>query len=880
MNSAIENHRSTVEKINEAFIQLSSLSNDELRHQLKLIEDRVNSSKSTDEVLSDRLVMVYAIAKETARRFSNGNVIVKANDYDRYLADNYDFVSIDGDNAIYKNKWDVCGMPFQWNMIHYDEQLLGGILLHFGYAIEMATGEGKTLVATLPVFLNALTHKGVHLMTVNDYLSKRDFELTRPIYMFHGLRAGCIEYTDEYDNKRKDAYSADISFGSISTFTFDYLRDHLAVNPNDCVQRDHHYAVIDELDSVLIDNADEPHIIGGGNFYNEGKIYAENLPIVQELINSNEHESLYIHIKDYKIVYYTDKGKDWLSQKTGISDLYAVTRTYQIDNFESLDDKRRVEIKKNIRLQNVFYQLLRALICYERDIDYVVTGDRVKIIDPHTGRIKETSRWEYGLHTAIEVKENVPVRDDFDSLATISLKNYFKLYDKICGMSGTIMPVEDELAETYGLRCAQLPTHKPVLRVDEPLKVYRTVSEKDAAIIDYILEKHKSGRPILVGNTTLKRSDHISNLIENRGLMFNKLDARTTKEEARIVAKAGIGDSITVSTSVAGRGTDIKPSEDAIACGGLCVIGTDIFDSVRIDRQLRGRSGRQGNPGTSVFFVSLQDSILNYLSEEDKIAFHNASEKMKDRQEGMSSLSVYFEKAQSEAERFFRRCRDEIARKDDIVAPHRRRFYTLRNKLLFDGSEANSLVVDIVKSRNIPLEDVDVHLKELYAKSLEILSKNAYVNPNLKKDRLPFADHLHLYTILLDIESTRNSFVYFRKEFQRQVVLHAYDKLWKQFVIYMMGNLDRKEEDLLEDKYRSTMDEADEIILSRLLYSTIPLGNNQKSSNESSYTPECQQQVYKNTLNPDSPCPCGSKKKYCECHGRNIRSIIKPKRRI
>ena len=438
MNSILNKYQCLVDSINTNFNSLHNLSNDELREEFCKIEIAINKYDNKQEGIEKYLVPVFAIVKETARRFSEGNIAVTANPNDVKLANQYDFVEILGNKAIYINHWDVMGVPTIWKMVHYDEQLLGGILLHYGFATEMATGEGKTLVATLPVFLNALTHEGVHLMTVNDYLSKRDFETTRPIYMFYGLTADCIEKYPRYDRRHKEAYRLDVVFGTNSSFTFDYLFDHIAITPQECVQTNQNYAIIDELDSILIDDADEPHIVGGGNYYNNGKIYKENYPLIKELLDKENSEVLYECSKLRKSADFTEEGKKWLSNKKEMPDLYSIERTYELVDFDELAQEKQDEVREKLYLQNVFHQLLLALTVYERDVDYLVDGGKVNIIDPHTGRVKESNRWEYGLHTAMEVKENVEVQNDFDGMAVISLKNYFLLYKKIPGMSGTI----------------------------------------------------------------------------------------------------------------------------------------------------------------------------------------------------------------------------------------------------------------------------------------------------------------------------------------------------------------------------------------------------------------------------------------------------------
>lgn len=875
MNSILNKYQCLVDSINTNFNSLHNLSNDELREEFCKIEIAINKYDNKQEGIEKYLVPVFAIVKETARRFSEGNIAVTANPNDVKLANQYDFVEILGNKAIYKNRWDVMGVPTIWKMVHYDEQLLGGILLHYGFATEMATGEGKTLVATLPVFLNALTHEGVHLMTVNDYLSKRDFETTRPIYMFYGLTADCIEKYPRYDRRHKEAYRLDVVFGTNSSFTFDYLFDHIAITPQECVQTNHNYAIIDELDSILIDDADEPHIVGGGNYYNNGKIYKENYPLIKELLDKENSEVLYKCSKLRKSADFTEEGKKWLSNKKEMPDLYSIERTYELVDFDELAQEKQDEVREKLYLQNVFHQLLLALTVYERDVDYLVDGGKVNIIDPHTGRVKESNRWEYGLHTAMEVKENVEVQNDFDGMAVISLKNYFLLYKKIAGMSGTIMPVEDELKEIYNLRCASLPTHKPLIRQDNPLRIFKNTEDKDNAIIKAIIDNHKSGRPTLVGSITVKRSEEICNKLNEHGIKYNKLDAKTIKDEAFTISKAGLSNTITVSTSVAGRGTDIKPSTDAIDAGGLLVIGTDLFESVRVDRQLKGRAGRQGDPGSSVFFASLEDQILKNLEQDDLRSLDEYSSKLQDGEILDDKIRYFFEKAQANREKYFETCRKETARKDDIIAPQRKKFYEQRNAVLFSSEVAESIVKDIIDLSNITFESIDCHLSELYLKTKELVIRSTKNNPNRTSVFVPFSDKLHPFAVLLEVELTIASYDYFCNEFKRQIILQIYDKEWKKFVLHMMGNLDKKEIEMLDGKYLKMMDEINAIILSRLLNSSIPFEvRNEFIQQEqmSRCKPYRQLRPRTSIIKEYDMCPCGSGKIYCECHGSNIRS--------
>lgn len=877
MNNSLEKYKKTVDAINSEYATLHSLTNDELRIKLYHIERFINEQENKSDALNKRLVSVFAIVKETARRFSLGNIEVTATPNDLRIAEKYDFIEISGDKAIYQNHWDVMGVPYVWKMVHYDEQLLGGILLHYGYATEMATGEGKTLVATLPVFLNALTHEGVHIMTVNDYLSKRDLETTRPIYMFHGLSVDCIDNYERCDNHRKAIYKSDIAFGTNSSFTFDYLFDHIAIKPEECVQQSHNYAIIDELDSILIDDADNPHIVGGGNYYNNGKIFKENYPLIKELIENKDAE-LYKIDKLKKSAFFTQEGKEWLSLKKGMPDLFSVERTYEIADFDELAQDKQNEVKNDLYLQNVFRKLLLALTVYERDVDYIVEGGKVKIIDTHTGRVKESNRWEHGLHTAMEVKEQVEVQNDFDGMAVVSLKNYFRLYKKIAGMSGTIMPVKDELLEIYNLPCASLPTHKPLIRKDLPLRIFKTAQQKDDAIIKAIVDNKSAGRPSLVGSISVKRSEQICNKLDELGIEYNKLDAKTLKDEAYTIAKAGIGNTITVSTSVAGRGTDIKPSSEAIAAGGLMVIGTDLFESVRVDRQLKGRSGRQGDPGYSVFFASLEDQILQNLSPDDLKDLERLSDTYSMNEISTDEVRMYFNKAQSNREAYFKSCRKETARKDDIVDPHRKKMYKQRNAVLFNAEEANIIVDNIIKHLGENSCEIEEHLMSLHKNTKELVRRSTENNPNRTEVLVPFSEAMHTFAIRLEVGFIA-SYEYFCKEFKRQIILQIYDKEWKKFVLHIMSDLDRKEIELLDTKYRQMMDDVNFIILSRLKYASILFDVIKGPSDNPGGKGKPHKVNSAVTIAPDEPCPCGSGKKYCECHGSNIRSNNRIKRR-
>lgn len=860
-----------VNEINKIYSSLPDLSNDELRFRINQIEFHIKNTVDEKTSLDNFLPEVFAIVKETARRFSNGDIEVTANSYDRWLAEKYDFVKIRGDKAIYKNKWEVEETPYLWNMVHYDEQLLGGIHLHYGQAIEMATGEGKTLVATLPVFLNALTHKGIHVMTVNDYLSKRDYEITRPIYLFYGLTADCLENYKRGEYEYKESYKKDITFGTTSTFVFDYLFDHLALDKNDVVQKEHYYAIIDELDSILIDEANTAHRVSGGTPYKNDKIFKELLPIIKELLESNE--GILCHINTLsKEVSLTPQGEAWLISKLNIPDLYKYRKLYEVDNFKALPQESKEEILINLNKQNVIQQLLFALTVYNKDIDYVVLGGKVIIIDENTGRLKKGTRWSYGLHTAIEVKEEVDVQEDYDGLGIISLKNYFKLYNKISGMSGTIIDVYDELKETYNLLGVKIPTHKPMIRLDEPLRIYKTSIQKDNAIIQAIENNHLNGKPTLIGSLSIKRADEIEQKLKEHNLLYNRLDAKSLSGEAKIIEKAGINNTITLSTAVAGRGTDIKPSKDAIANGGLCVIGTDLFGSRRTDLQLKGRTGRQGNPGQSLFFASLEDKILEYLSVNEKEDLLSLANKIPEENISFDNIRQYFKRAQDIRENILKQKRIKEAQKDDIVAPRRAVFYKQRNSVLFNVEKVDEIIAEILIENNISIEQFNNSILKHYPNVKELIKRSKANNTLEKRTLIPFSENRHPYVIQLDIDLVLTSKTYFIQEFKRQNILQVYDKFWKDYVLYMMQNLDQHEINSLDDKYLKMMNDIRFIINNRLLNSKLLFNILEEDKKTDHIRLEKFNPTHKK-IHKEEVCPCGSGKIFGECHGRNVHNI-------
>ncbi|HSO86665.1 MAG TPA: preprotein translocase subunit SecA, partial [Draconibacterium sp.] len=651
-----------------------------------------------EEVLNEVLPVAFALVKETARRFvENENVEVTARDYDRDLAAVRNSIIINGDKAIWKNKWLAGGNEIVWNMVHYDVQLIGGIVLHRGNIAEMATGEGKTLVATLPVFLNAMTRRGVHIVTVNDYLSKRDAEWMGPIYEFHGLTVDCIDKHQPNSEARRKAYNADITFGTNNEFGFDYLRDNMSINPEDLVQRRHHYAIVDEVDSVLVDDARTPLIISGpvpkgeDQQFEELKGYVEKLYRAQrELVNQifidakklltkenatsdekkeggllllraykglpknksiikflsevgmkdtlqktenfymqennkNMHivtDPLYFIIEEKQnSVELTDFGIEYISKNLDDKEFFVLpdmgSKMADLEN-SGLDPEKLIEAKdkllqdyavKSERVHTI-NQLFKAYTMFEKDVEYVIIDNKVKIVDEQTGRIMEGRRYSDGLHQAIEAKENVKVEAATQTFATITLQNYFRMYHKLAGMTGTAETEAGEFWDIYKLEVVVIPTNQPVIRKDREDLVYKTKREKYNAVIDEITALHEAGRPVLVGTTSVEISELLSRMLKIKGIKHNVLNAKLHAREAEIVAEAGQSGTVTIATNMAGRGTDIKLTDAVKKAGGLAIIGTERHDSRRVDRQLRGRAGRQGDPGSSQFYVSLEDDLM------------------------------------------------------------------------------------------------------------------------------------------------------------------------------------------------------------------------------------------------------------------------------
>lgn len=741
-------------------------------HQKELIFNKIDKleverNKKLEEVLLKVLPLSFAVVKETARRWKEkGEMVVEATMHDKLIASKRKGVEINGEQAIWKNKWIAAGNEVMWDMVHYDVQLIGGIVLHQGKIAEMATGEGKTLVATLPAYLNALAGRGVHVVTVNDYLARRDSEWMAPIFEFHGLIVDCIDKHHANSEERRQAYMADIIYGTNNEFGFDYLRDNMARSTDELVQRKHHFAMVDEVDSVLIDDARTPLIISGPvprgdehEFYElkprVAKIVEAQKKIINEFLISakkkisegNEKEGslalfrAYRGLPKYKPLikylsetgirvllqktenYYmqessklmpeadaplfftidekhnnielTDKGVDFITGEGEDPNLFILpdigTELASLENDKSLEENERLSQKEKIlkdfseksqRIHTI-NQLLKAYSLFEKDVDYIIVDSKVKIVDEQTGRVMEGRRYSDGLHQALEAKENVKVEDATQTYATITLQNYFRMYHKLCGMTGTAETEAGEFWEIYKLDVVVIPTNRQIVREDREDKVYRTVREKFNAVVDEIVELTQAGRPVLVGTTSVEISEVLSRMLKLRNIKHQVLNAKLHAKEADIVAEAGKASTVTIATNMAGRGTDIKLSPESKGSGGLAIIGTERHESRRVDRQLRGRSGRQGDPGSTQFFVSLEDNLMR-LFGSDRIAKLMVSMGL---QEGEviqhSMITKSIERAQKKVEENNFGIRKRLLEYDDVMNSQREVIYKRRRNALF-----------------------------------------------------------------------------------------------------------------------------------------------------------------------------------------------------
>ena len=1098
-----------VEKIKAAYPEIKALDNDALRARTKEIQRYVQDSaaeqkKQIEELrakiedtpideretifnqidklekevldiyeksLNEVLPVAFSIMKDTARRFAeNDEIVVTANDFDRELATTKDFVRIDGDKAIYSNHWMAGGNDMKWDMVHYDVQLFGGVVLHQGKIAEMATGEGKTLVATLPVFLNALTGNGVHVVTVNDYLAKRDSEWMGPLYEFNGLSVDCIDKHRPNTPQRRKAYQADITFGTNNEFGFDYLRDNMAISPADLVQRKHNYAIVDEVDSVLIDDARTPLIISGPVPNGDDQMFEEYQPLVERLVdvqrklatqyladakqkisegkekndqklqeegflslyrshkalpknkplikylseegikagmlkteeyymeNNNRKmpeavEPLYF-VVDEKLnsVDLTDKGTDWLAKQVNDKDLFVLpditTQLSALENEKDLTDQERLD-KKDQMLNHyavqservhTLQQLLKAYTMFNKDDEYVVMDGEVKIVDEQTGRIMEGRQWSDGLHQAIEAKEHVKVKEATQTFATITLQNYFRMYHKLSGMTGTAITEAGEFWDIYKLDVVEIPTNKPVIRNDMDDRVYKTAREKYNAVIDEIVEMRNSGRPCLVGTTSVEISELLSKMLQMRHIPHNVLNAKLHQKEANIVAEAGqstlgtvtITDAdgtthteerllgaVTIATNMAGRGTDIKLSPEVKAAGGLAIIGTERHESRRVDRQLRGRAGRQGDPGSSVFYVSLEDKLMRLFASEriarvmDRLGFKEG-----DRIES-SLITKNIERAQRKVEENNFGIRKRLLEYDDVMNKQRTVVYEKRRHALM-GERIGMDITNIIWDRVVEIIDKNDYegCKDEFLKVLamecpftfeEFTNENhdnlaekafqmAMADFKRKTDRIqavgwpvikevfenqgdryerimvPITDGKRVYNIPCNLKEAYDteckSVV---KQFEKTILLHVIDDCWKENLRaldelkHSVQNASYEQKDpLVIFKLESVklfddmVNQMNNRIVSVLMRAQIPeiqreevreAAPEQRSQRYTEQKDDLTNPAQRAAANQDTrqnsearrqpihkeklpgrndPCPCGSGKKFKNCHGRGL----------
>ena len=1007
----------------------------------KLTTESDKLVKKVDEtietVLNEILPEAFAIMKSTARRFKENDLIrVKATQFDRDLSATKEFVSIEGDYAVWQNHWMAGGNEITWDMVHYDVQLIGGIVLHQGKIAEMATGEGKTLVATLPVFLNALAGKGVHVVTVNDYLSKRDSEWMGPLYMFHGLSVDCIDKHQPNSPARRKAYACNITFGTNNEFGFDYLRDNMATAMDDLVQRKHHFAIVDEVDSVLIDDARTPLIISGPVPRGEDQQFVEYKPLVERLYNAqktlvtnllseakkliaagnekdggillfraykgypkykplikflsepgmkqllqkvenyyiqdNEREMPFITDELYFVVNekqhsvdMTDKGRDLITGNLEdpnffvLPDVGAAVAEVQKDDSLSAEEKqvKKDEIHADFALKServhTVTQLLKAYTMFDREIDYIIQDGKIKIVDEQTGRIMEGRRWSDGLHQAVEAKENVKVEAATQTFATITLQNYFRMYHKLSGMTGTAETEAGEFWSIYKLDVVVIPTNRPIARQDQNDLIYKTKKAKYEAVIAKVVELTKAGRPVLVGTTDVETSELLSRMLRLRGIEHQVLNAKQHAREAEVVKHAGEPSTVTIATNMAGRGTDIKLPEEVKNAGGLAIIGTERHDSRRVDRQLRGRSGRQGDPGSSIFYISLEDKLMRLFGGE-KIA--SVVDKMGMEENDVLEapmLNNAVERAQKKVEENNFGIRKRLLEYDDVMNSQREVIYTKRHNALSGERveiDVMNMMQDIAqilieKADGMPYEDFSEYVmsalsiepgfdEETYAhakpaelvtklyenmvvthrrrmdtiiqRTLPILKDIAEKNAAMPDDamiRIPVSDGRKIYPVVLNIkkvvESEGRELV---RAISKSIVLYRIDDCWKEHLRDMddlkqsVQNATYEQKDpLLIYKFESfnlfsqMLEDMNKDVLAFLLRAHIPLRDG--STAQAPVQPRKPDMSQMNTSRTDlvtnggepkskmpvhvekqvgrnDPCPCGSGKKFKNCHGK------------
>jgi len=894
--------------------------------------------QASETVLNTIMPEAFAVVKETEKRFFNHKTLtVTATPFDRELSATKDFVSLDGDNAIWKNSWDAAGKPITWDMVPYDVQLIGGAVLHSGKIAEMMTGEGKTLVATLPIYLNALTGNGVHVVTVNDYLAKRDAAWMGPLFQFHGLSIDCIDLHEPNSEARRKAYHADITYGTNNEFGFDYLRDNMAHTPEDLVQKPHNFAIVDEVDSVLVDDARTPLIISGATPQGDRHEFNELKPIVEKIVNSqrqllnsvladakkllaegNTKEGGLLLFRAFRglpknkalIKFLSQEGIKALLQKTeghymqdnnremptvdaelyfvideknnaieltdkGISYLSGDSKD---DNFFVLPDisleigkidnsAKTAEQKANLKETlyrdfsikseriHTLNQLLKAYTLFEKDVEYVIIEGKIKIVDEQTGRIMEGRRYSDGLHQALEAKENVTIEAATQTYATVTLQNYFRMYRKLSGMTGTAVTEAGEFWQIYKLDVVEIPTNMPLIRKDDEDLIYKTKREKYNAVIEEIAKLVSQKRPVLVGTTSVEISELLSRMLHIRKIDHNVLNAKLHKKEADIVANAGNAGVVTIATNMAGRGTDIKLSDEVKKAGGLAILGTERHDSRRVDRQLRGRSGRQGDPGSSQFYVSLEDNLMRLFGSE-KIA------KMMDRlglaegeviQHSMITKSI--ERAQRKVEENNFGIRKRLLEYDDIMNAQREVVYKRRRhalygerllvdivNMIYDTCEAltetnkinndfnnfefelirhfsftSPITEDEFKSMSIPeianliYDKVYIHYQEKMARNAAMaypVIKDVYLNQGEKFERIvvPFTDGIKNLQVVTNLKQAYYSKgAELVKDFEKNITLAIIDDAWKNHL--------RQMDELKQSVQNATYEQKDPLLI-------------------------------------------------------------------
>ncbi len=1032
-----------IDKLKAGIEELDLIEREKVYAEIDKIDKQI--AERVEKELTAVLPQVFAIVKETARRFAeNETVVVTANDFDRTLATKHDFVHIEGDKAVYQNHWMAGGNEITWDMVHYDVQLFGGVVLHQGKIAEMATGEGKTLVATLPVFLNALSGRGVHVVTVNDYLSKRDSEWMGPLYMFHGLSVDCIDKHRPNSEERRQAYLADITFGTNNEFGFDYLRDNMASSPLDLVQRKHNYAIVDEVDSVLIDDARTPLIISGPVPKGEDQLFEELRPKVERLVgiqrdmatkllaeakkkmaseDPKEHEEgslllyrahkampkskalikflseqgvkasmqktedfymqnnnqemhivtdpLYFVIDEKNnTIELTDKGIDCITGDTEDSQFFVLpdiaAQLAELENEPLTDDEKlakKDELINNYAIKSerihTITQLLKAYCLFDRDDEYVVIDNQVKIVDEQTGRIMEGRRYSDGLHQAIEAKERVKVEAATQTFATITLQNYFRMYHKLAGMTGTAETEAGEFWNIYKLDVVVIPTNKPIARVDMDDRLYKTKREKYKAVIDEIQRLVQEGRPVLVGTTSVEISELLSRMLSQRKIPHNVLNAKLHQREAEIVANAGQKGTVTIATNMAGRGTDIKLSPEVKAAGGLAIIGTERHESRRVDRQLRGRAGRQGDPGSSVFYVSLEDDLMRLFGSERITAIMDRMGLQEGEMIENSMISKAIERAQKKVEENNFGIRKRLLEYDDVMNNQREVIYTKRRHAVMGerlGMEIANTAYDTIKSlveeadntkdfeglrlnmlkyfaiempfdaatfgRQKLEESIDALTDaalEYYSRKTEKMAQTAnpiiqqvYEHQGARYENIvvPITDGKRTYQIPCNLkaaaESQSKEVV---KSFEKAILLYTLDEAWKENLREMdelrqsVQNASYEQKDPLliyklesYNLFSKMVDNMNKKSISILMRGQIPMqepsnvrqaqtqrrsdysqlrtqkdefrrgGNGQPKQEAQPLSPvRVEQKIGRN-----DPCPCGSGKKYKNCHGKGL----------